>query len=327
MTIWGQIGAAALSVFIFANYGFLLMGSMARIRARVQGRIGQPVYQPYIDVIKNNARRTAIHHGVMFYLGPVFRLAGGLGTFLFIPAVLGTQLFANFSFSGDLLLVMYFIFFGQLGMALGAGQSGHPYSPIGVSRGLAQMTAFEMPFILAVLALAMKHDTLSITAIVQAQQGGIGNWTMITNPLAVVAAVIAFLGMSMHNPFSIVIAPQEIPIGPPTEYQSNMLGMLITNRAIFNAAKLVLYVNLFFGGASATSGLFYSLFALVIPAVPVWLGVLCGVLTMVVKTFILYFVNVFVGVSYPRFRTEQSIRFFLLVPTVIGLAGLLLARF
>ena len=327
MSIWGQIGAAALSVFIFSNYGFLLMGTMARIRARVQGRIGQPVYQPYIDIIKNNARRTAIHHGVMFYLGPVFRLAGGLGTFLFIPAVLGSVLFANFSFSGDLLLVMYFIFFGQLGMALGAGQSGHPYSPIGVSRGLAQMTAFEVPFILAVLALAMKHDTLSITAIVQAQQGGIANWTLVTNPLAVIAAIIAFLGMSMHNPFSVVIAPQEIPIGPPTEYQSNMLGMLITNRAIFNAAKLVLYVNLFFGGASAAGGVIYGIFDLILPAVPVWLGVLSGVLTMVVKTFLLYFVNVFVGVSYPRFRTEQSIRFFLLFPTLIGLAGLIVARF
>jgi len=327
MTIGARIGASALSIFIFANYGFLLMGSMARIRARVQGRIGQPVYQPYIDIIKNNARRTAVHHGVMFYLGPVFRLAGGLGTFLFIPAVLGAPLFENFSFSGDLLLVMYFIFFGQLGMALGAGQSGHPYSPIGVSRGLAQMTAFEMPFILAVLALAVRHDTLSITAIVQAQQGGVANWTLATDPLAVVAAVIAFLGMSMHNPFSVVIAPQEIPIGPPTEYHSNMLGTLQTNRAIFNAAKLVLYVNLFFGGASATDGAIYRLLDLVLPTVPAGLGVVAGVLTMVVKTFLLYLVNVVVGVSFPRFRTEQSIRFFLAVPTLIGLAGLVLARF
>ncbi|RKX76345.1 MAG: NADH-quinone oxidoreductase subunit H [Spirochaetes bacterium] len=326
MTILGQIGAAAFSVFIFINYGFLLAGSMARIRARVQGRIGQPVYQPYIDILKNNARRTAVHHGVMFFLGPVFRLAGGLGTFLFIPAILNSPLFANFSFSGDILLVMYFIFFGQLGMALGAGQSGHPYSPIGVSRGLAQMSAFEMPFILSVLALAIKHNSLSITAIVQAQQGGIANWSMITNPLAVIAAIIAFLGMSMHNPFSVVIAPQEIPIGPPTEYHSGLLGMLQTNRSIFNAAKLVLYVNLFFGGASATEGVLYALSASVLHAVPVWLGVTLGVVTMVIKTFLLYFITVFVGVSFPRFRTDQSIRFFLFVPTLIGLAGLILAR-
>ncbi|MDF1568850.1 MAG: NADH-quinone oxidoreductase subunit H [Spirochaetaceae bacterium] len=325
MTILQNIGAAALSIFIFANYGFLLMGTMARIRARVQGRIGQPVYQPYIDILKNNAKRTSVYHGVMFYLGPVFRLAGGLGTFLFIPAVLNAPIFSNFSFSGDLLLVMYFIFFGQLGMALGAGQSGHPYSPLGVSRGLAQMTAFEMPFILSVLALAIRNDTLSVTAIVQAQQGGLANWTLFTNPLAVIAAIIAFLGMSMHNPFSVVIAPQEIPIGPPTEYHSNMLGMLQTNRAIFNAAKLIVYVNLFFGGASATGGALYSMLDALLPTVPYWAGVTAGVVTMVIKTFLLYFVNVFVGVSFPRFRTDQSIRFFLFIPTLIGLAGLVMA--
>jgi NADH-quinone oxidoreductase subunit H len=77
------------------------------------------------------------------------------------------------------------------------------------------------------------------------------------------------------------------------------MGLLQTNRAVFNAAKLVLYVNLFFGGAT-------------------------NLLVLVVKTFLLYFVNVFVGVSFPRFRTEQSIRFFLGVPAVLGLAGILI---
>jgi NADH-quinone oxidoreductase subunit H len=272
---------------------------MARVRAKVQGRIGQPVWQPYIDILKNNFKRTGIYHGVMFYLGPVFRLAGGLGTYLFIPAVYGSLVFSNFSFSGDLLLVMYFIFFGQLGMALGAGQSGHPYSPLGVSRGLAQMTAFEVPFALSVIAIASQYQTLSITEIVAAQQGGILNWVAFTNPLAMVAGMISFLGMSMGNPFSVVIAPQEIPIGPPTEMQSSFLGMLQTNRAIFNGAKLVLFMNLYFGGATN-------------------IGI------MVVKTFLIYLYTVIVDASFPRFRTDQSIRFFLGIPALIGIAAVAL---
>lgn len=288
-----------ISLFVIMNYGLLLMGTMARIRARVQGRIGQPVWQPYIDIIKNNAKRTAVSHGVMFYLGPVFRLAGGLGTFLFIPVIFGSVVFSNFSNAGDLLLVLYFIFFGQLGMALGAGQSGHPYSPIGVGRGLAQMTAFEMPFTLAVISIAIQYKTLNITEIVAAQQAGILSWTVFTNPLATISALIAFLGMSMQNPFSLVIAPQEIPIGPPTEYHSSLLGMLQTNRAIFNGAKLVLYMNLFFGGAT-------------------------NIFAMIIKTFCIYLLTVIVGVSFPRFRAEQSIRFFLFIPTIIGLAAIVL---
>jgi NADH-quinone oxidoreductase subunit H len=294
-----------ISLFVILNYGLLLMGTMARIRARVQGRIGQPVWQPYIDIIKNNAKRTGITHGVMFYLGPVFRLAGGLGTYLFIPVIFGSVVFANFSFSGDLLLVMYFIFFGQLGMALGAGESGHPYAPIGVARGLAQMTAFELPFALAVIAIAAQFNTLSITEIVAQQQGGFMNWVAFSNPLAMVAGMLAFLGMSMHNPFSVVIAPQEIPIGPPTEMHSSFLGMLQTNRAIFNGAKLVLFMNLFWGGAAH-------------PNIFVAIGI------MALKTFLIYLYVVFVGVSFPRFRTEQSIRFFLGVPTLIGIAAVVM---
>ena len=288
-----------ISLFVITNYGLLLMGTMARIRARVQGRIGMPFWQYYIDIVKNNAKRTAITHGIMFYLGPVFRLAGGLGTYLFIPAIFGSVVFENLSFSGDLLLIVYFIFFGQLGMALGAGESGHPHSPIGVGRGLAQMTAFELPFTLAIISLAIQYDTLSITDMVAAQQGSILNWTVFTNPLATLAAIIAFLGMSMHNPFSIVIAPQEIPIGPPTEYHSSMLGMLQTNRAIFNGAKLVLYMNLFFGGAT-------------------------NIFAMIIKTFLIYLINVIVGVSFPRFRAEQAIRFFLFIPAIIGLVSVVL---
>ncbi len=295
-----KIVYAAFALFVVFNYGILLGSTMYRIRARVQGRIGIRWYQPYLDIIKNNAKRTSVSHGVMFYLGPIFRIAGGIGTFLFIPVLYGSVVWSNFSFAGDVLLVLYFIFFGQLGMALGAGEGGHPYSAIGVSRGLAQMTAFEVPFTLSIIALAVQHDTLSITEIVAAQQGGILNWSLFTNPAATVAAIIAFLGMSMGNPFSVVTAPQEIPIGPPVEYHSNYLGLLQTNRAIFNSAKLILYMNLFFGGAT-------------------------NLIVMIIKTFLIYMITVIIGVAFPRFRVEQSIRFFLVVPTIIGLIGLLVA--
>ena len=294
------IGYAFISLFIIANYGLILNGIVPKIVARVQGRYGIPMFQPYLDILKNNAKRSSIYHGVMFFLGPIFRLAGGVGTYLLIPAIYGSPLFANFSFTGDLLLVMYFIFLGQLGMALGAGESGHPYAPIGVSRGLAQMSAFEVPFSLSVIAVAMQYKTLSITGIVAAQQGGILHWTLFTNPFAAIAGIIALLGMNMYPPFSIVIAPQEIPIGPPTEYHSMLLGMLQTNRAIFASAKLVLFMNLYFGGAT-------------------------NIFSMVAKTFLIYMISVFVGVSFPRFRTEQSIRFFLKYPTLIGILGIILA--
>jgi NADH-quinone oxidoreductase subunit H len=290
-----------ITLAIITVYGLLLSAFIARIFAKTQGRIGIPYRQPFVDLFKNLSKRTAISHGVMFYLGPVFRIAGGVGTLAFTPVIIGWPLFENFHTAGDLILVIYFMFFGQLGMALGAGEGGHPYSAIGIGRGLAQMTAYEVPFALAVISVAVQYDTLSVMTIIEAQQGGIMNWTLFTNPLAVIAAMIAFLGMIGYSPFDVVLAPNEIPTGPPTEYHSAYLSLLATNRAIFASAKLVLFMDLFFGGAT-------------------------GFVSLVTKTVLIYMVAVMVGAAFPRFRVEESVRFFLKIPTLIGVAAVIFVQ-
>jgi NADH-quinone oxidoreductase subunit H len=294
----GKVGDFSLTLLIVTFYGLLVGAYVERVIAKVQGRIGIPYSQPFINILKNFFKRTAVSHGVMFYLGPVFRIAGGIGTLAFIPVIYGNEMFSNFSMAGDLFLVIYFMFFGQLGMALGAGESGHPYSAIGIARGLSQMTAYEVPFALAVISIVIQYDTLSITEIVAAQQGGWQNWTLFTNWVATLAAMLAFLGMTGYSPFDIFLAPQEIPIGPPTEFHSAYLGLLQTNRALFGATKLILFMNLFFGGAT-------------------------GWVELMIKTLLIYMVAIVVGVAFPRFRVDQGIRFFLKIPTVIGILSII----
>jgi NADH-quinone oxidoreductase subunit H len=294
----GRFGNFALTLLIVAVYGLLVGAFIERTIAKVQGRIGIPYRQPFINILKTFVKRTAVSHGIMFFLGPVFRLAGGIGTLAFIPVIYGSETFANFSFAGDLFLVIYFMFFGQLGMALGAGESGHPYSAIGIARGLSQMTAYEVPFALAVISIVIQYDTLSITEIVAAQQGGWQHWSLFTNWVATLAAMLAFLGMTGYSPFDIFLAPQEIPIGPPTEFHSAFLSMLQTNRALFGATKLILFMNLFFGGAT-------------------------GWIELMIKTLAIYMVAVVVGVAFPRFRVDQSIRFFFKIPTLVGIISII----
>ena len=299
ITEWlGKVGDFSLTLLIVTVYGLLVGASIERIIAKVQGRVGIPYTQPFINIIKTFFKRTAVSHGIMFYLGPVFRIAGGIGTLAFIPVLYGSETFSNFSSAGDLFLVIYFMFFGQLGMALGAGESGHPYSAIGIARGLSQMTAYEVPFALAVISIVIQYDTLSITDIVAAQQGGWQNWTVITNWVATLAAMLAFLGMTGYSPFDIFLAPQEIPIGPPTEFHSAYLSFLQINRSLFGATKLVLFMNLFFGGAT-------------------------GWVELMIKTFLIYMVAIVVGVAFPRFRVDQGIRFFFKIPTLIGILSII----
>ena len=296
---WIMIPYSLLTLFIVINYGLLLTALMQKIGARVGRRHGIPIWQNYLDLIKNYSIRSSVTHGVMFYLGPVFRLTGGIGLLLFVPSIFGSEMFSNLSFAGDLILALYFVFFGSLGMALGAGESGHPYAAIGVSRGLSQVTTSELPFALAVFAVALQYQTLSVTEIVAAQQGSVLNWTLFTNPLAVAAAMLSFLGSMMRPPFDVVLAPQEIPIGPPTEYHSSYLALMQTNRVIFPIAKIVVYMNLFFGGAASWPVFF-------------------------LKVFLIYLFSVFVGVVFPRFRVEQSIRWFLIWAMPLGVLAIIL---
>ncbi|MEN8155672.1 MAG: NADH-quinone oxidoreductase subunit H [Bacteroidota bacterium] len=299
MSLFLRIVFVLAGLFIVLNWGLIMSGIIRKIIARVGMRRGIKIYQPYINLVKNYSIRTQLTHGVMFYLGPVFRLSGGVGIFLFMPMIFGSEYWSNFSFTGDLILIAYFMFFGMLGMALGAGEGGHPYSAIGISRGLAQFTAIELPLTLAILSIAIQYNTLSLTEIVAAQQGGILHWTLFTNPLATAAAMLSFLGAMGHSPFNVVMAPQENPIGPPTEYHGTFLGVLQTNRAILHVVEAVLYMNLFFGGATN------------------W-----GML--ILKTFLIYFWSVFVGMVFPRFRVDQSIPWLLKIPLVIGVAAIVI---
>ncbi len=278
-------------------WGLLLGGISRTVTARIHGRMGPRVTQNFIDVWKLFRKKTSIHHGGMFWMAPMFRITGAICVLLMVPIVIGNSVTWNMSFAGDVFLLIYIMFFGCLGMALGAGNSGHPYAVIAVSRGLAQMSSYELSFSIAVVAIAVGLHTFRIEGIVAAQQAGISSWNIFRFPFASAGALLAFLPMQMAYPFGIVLAPQEIPIGPPTEYSSRFLSLMFSGRALFGVAKLVLFVSLLFGGASSWLSLF-------------------------VKTFLLYMYPVVVSSVFPRFRTEQSIRFLWFVPTTLALVDL-----
>ncbi len=277
--------------------GFLFMGFRRILTARVQNRVGPPIYQNLLDIIKLWSKESAINHGLMQHMGPAFSITASVTTLMFIPVLRDGNWFQNFSFEGDLIFLLYIMVFGQLGMALGAGQTGNPNSAIGVSRGLSQIVGYEIPFVLALTALMVYHETTSLHEIMAAQDS-IGGWNIFVNPLAFVAGIIAFLGMTHYTPFDVPFAPAELASGPPSEFGGKYLGMMMTSGSIFAFAKLTLFVNLFLGGAS-------------------------NLLELLVKALALYLIPVIIGIVTPRFRTEQAILFFWKWPTIIGILSIL----
>lgn len=294
-----DIMGAIVTVIVAFVVGITYMGLSRKITARVQNRKGPPFYQNFIDALKLASKTSAIHHGFMQHVGPAFMMITSIMSVLIIPVLRGNAWFVNLNFHGDLIFILYIMVFGPLGMALGAGQTGNPNSAIGVTRGLSQMVGFEIPWVMALVALMMQYHTTSIVDLMNVQIQS-GMWLMFSSPFAFIAAVMAMLGMFRYSPFDIVGAPQELASGPMSENGGKYLFTLMSSGSIFAFAKLTLYVDLFMGGAG-------------------------NLIELVIKTFALYLIPMLYGVTSPRYRTEQSIRWFWGWPTFFGFLAIIYA--
>lgn len=297
LNILGAIATIVLAFIVGMTYG----GLVRKITARVHNRLGPPWYQNFIDALKLFSKTTAINHGIMQHLGPAFVMVSSIVALMFIPVLNNGGWFTNLNFDGDLVFLLYIMVFGPLGMALGAGQTGNPNSAIGVTRGLSQMVGFEVPWVMALVALMVQFDTTSVVDIMRIQQET-GTWMMFSSPFAFVAAVLAMLGMFRYSPFDIVGAPTELASGPVSENGGKYLFTMMSSGSIFAFVKLVLYVDLFMGGAD-------------------------NLIVLLVKTFALYMIPVLYGIVSPRYRTEQSIKFFWGWPVFFGFIAILYAVF
>ncbi len=295
MNILGAVVTFLLAFVVGMTYG----GLNRKITARIQNRKGPPFYQNFIDAFKLASKKSAIHHGVMHHLGPAFLMVSSIVTLMIVPVLTHNQWFPNLNFQGDLIFLLYIMTFGPLGMALGAGQTGNPNSAIGVTRGLSQMVGFEIPWVMALVAIMIQHHTTSITGLMAAQAQS-GTWLMFSSPFAFIAAVMAMLGMFGYSPFDVVIAPAELASGPASENGGKYLFTMMSSGSVFAFVKLTLYVDLFLGGAD-------------------------NLIILLLKTFALYLIPVLYSNTTVRYRTEQSIRWFWGWPTFFGLLAILQA--
>ncbi len=284
-----------VTIIVAFMVGMTYMGLSRKITARVQNRKGPPFYQNFIDAFKLASKETAIHHGFMHHAGPAFLMVASIMSVLIIPVLNDGKWFPNLNFDGDLIFLLYIMVFGPLGMALGAGQTGNPNSAIGVTRGLSQMVGFEIPWVMALVALMMQYQTTSLVDLMAVQQTT--GWLMFSSPFAFLAAVLAMLGMFRYSPFDIVGAPTELASGPVSENGGKYLFTMMSSGSIFAFAKLTLYVDLFMGGAD-------------------------NLIELLIKTFTIYLIPMLYGMVSPRYRTEQAIRYFWGWPLFFGFLAL-----
>jgi len=132
----------------------LLFGLINRVKARVAGRRGQPLLQPYHDLGKL-MRKGAVYSRTttwVFRAGPAVGLAALATALLLLPLGGGT---AAVAFPGDLLLLVYLLGLARFFTILAALDTGSAFEGMGASRE-AQFALFAEPALLLGLAVLVR---------------------------------------------------------------------------------------------------------------------------------------------------------------------------
>jgi len=292
---------AAIPILAASTVGTAVLGLLSKwvdrkVTARVQWRIGPPLYQPFADVLKLLGKETIVPESAsagVFLLWPLI----GFAAVSVASAILWV---ANFSpeagFVGDVIVVLYLLAIPPLAMILGASASGNPLAAVGAGREMKMILAYELPLLLAILASVM---------------GSTGNFRLgglvastCSSPAATAGCVLAFMVALMCTqaklglvPFDIPEAECEIASGSFVEYSGAPLAVIYLTRAMLTAVMPLFLITVFWGGLSF--------------ATP-WSGV-----GSVLKYVLILVVLTLVRNTNPRMRVDHALRFFwyMMAPT------------
>jgi formate hydrogenlyase subunit 4 len=144
---------ALMYILIAPLAGGLIAGIDRKVTARMQGRVGPPVLQPFYDVGKLFEKENLVvtvsqNFYVLSYL--VFMLVAG----------------ALFFSGGDMLLVIFAFTLSHIFLVLGAYASYSPYSHVGAERELLQIIAYEPMIILTAVGMYMVTQSFFVSTIV-----------------------------------------------------------------------------------------------------------------------------------------------------------------
>ena len=300
-------------IFYFLFFGFLLtaiIGLLAswidrKVTAKVQYRVGPPLLQPLIDIVKLLGKETLIPAGsskITFLMAPVIGLASVIlvSTLLWINNIYPAK-----SFLGDLIVVLYLLVIPSISIIMGGFASRNPLASLGASREMKLVLGYELPFILAILVTVIKSGfTFRLGEILtfQAQNGAfVRSWS---GTLALIVAIICMQAKLALVPFDIPEAETEIVGGPLIEYSGSGLAIyrLMKNMLMFTVPFFLIIV--FIGG-------------LRLDGIHLLYGVLKYIGLVALMTVIRN--------TNPRVRIDQAVKFFWGPVTIIAIIAIILA--
>lgn len=213
MTGTVEIILSIVAYIIFAPIlGGLTSGIDRKITARMQGRQGPPVLQPFYDVIKLLKKETVfVNHVQIFYLL----------TFLVFVIFTGCLFFGGF----DLLLVFFALTTANMFLVLAATSAHSPYANMGANREMMQMLAYEPMVLLTAVGFYLATGTFKVREIVMSD----GTLPIVMLPGVFVGFVFILTIKLRKHPFDLSTshhAHQEMVKGITTEFSGEMFAIV-----------------------------------------------------------------------------------------------------
>lgn len=150
---YGPILYALVYILVAPLLGGLIAGIDRKVTARMQGRVGPPVLQPFYDVgklfEKENLLVTASQNFYVLSYAVFMIVAGAL-----------------FFAGNDMLLVIFAFTLSHIFLVLGAYASYSPYSHVGAERELLQIIAYEPMIIMTAVGMYMVTRSFFVSSII-----------------------------------------------------------------------------------------------------------------------------------------------------------------
>ena len=279
-----------------------------KVCAFIQVRIGPNrvgpggTLQSLADMLKLMSKEDIVPQGIDMWL---WVLSPAL---IFVPSAL---IYAMFPFDDGvifadvnigLFLILAITSQSVLPFLMGGYASNSKYAMIGGMRTVAQMLAYEVPMVFALMGVVMLTGSLKMSAIVEAQTDV---WFVVLQPLAFLIFMVAALVESNRPPFNIVEGESEIIAGPFTEYTGMRWALFFLAEFANLLSISIMTTTLFRGG---------------------WHGpeFLPGMVWFAIKVMIMVLVYQWIGWTFPRLRIDHMLTFGWKVLLPIALVNVLL---
>ncbi|KYK35656.1 MAG: hypothetical protein AYK18_02725 [Theionarchaea archaeon DG-70] len=226
----------ALLLIFAIPISLLFEGMRRKLMARIQNRIGPPIWQPFYDVLKlweKGESDSKANENVFFRITPILYLVTTFALFFFVP-------YPIIGFNVDFILFIYVLILSGGLYILSGFASNSPYGSIGSMRETILMVCYEIIFAIVIITFVLYTNIESLLFFNQ-------TFLLLKLPLASLSLFIVALIEMRITPFDTVEAQTEIIGSVETEYSGRSLALLELSKILKFTFFIFLINMLFFG--------------------------------------------------------------------------------